>query len=229
MANSYAAHWILVALLFWGLVVNAKHPLTYLPRASEDIETTYHFPGHDDHKFPVGEPLTVLCHVQNNGLSAVNITAIMGSLNVAFQFHQYVQNYSYKSFGAMLKPDEELTLQYEFEINKELDTQQEYALAHTVFYQLEKPSKLRHSTTFFNQTVEIYNAAGDFETESVLELIMVLFSTVLVALMVFAACFPDHPYVNSLTLAVHGSGLASSFMNAASPSKSPTRGDKKQD
>lgn len=207
----------------------ARHPLTSLPSGSDNIETTFHFPNHEDHKFPVGVPLTVLCHVQNNGVSPINITAIMGSLNVAFQFHRYVQNYSYKSFGAVLKADEEMTLEYDFKISKELDTEQEYALAHTVFYELEKkPSKVRYSTTFFNQTVEIYNAGSDFETESLIELVLVVFSTAFVAIMVFAACFPDHAVVGSLTLAAHGSGLSKALSLGSEGASSPLKSDTKK-
>ena len=44
-----------------------KHPLTDMPGAADDIETTPYFPTHADHKLPIGEVVTTLCHLTNTG------------------------------------------------------------------------------------------------------------------------------------------------------------------
>jgi hypothetical protein len=183
------------------LAGGAVHPLTNMPDALENIETNYYFPDHEDLKLPIGEPLVVLCHIQNNADVPVNLTAVMGSLNVAYMFSQHVQNYSYKPFGVMIKADEEITLQYEFELHSQLDPSQEYTLAHTVFYETAagegKSSKRRFSTTFFNQSVEIYSSESDYGAGTLLELLGALVSTFCVALAVVAVCLPDNKHVKT--------------------------------
>ena len=124
-----------------------RHPLTDMPGPSEDVETSFYFPGHADQKFPIGETVTVLCHFSNDGSNPINVTAIMGSLNSPFDFRHHVQNYTYKPFGIVVKGGEEMTLQYQFALHPELDPV-EYSLAHTVFYETDTEA---FSTTFFNQ------------------------------------------------------------------------------
>lgn len=57
-----------------------QHPLTNIPSSYEDVKTSTYYPDHPDHKLPVGEPITVLCHFMNDGESAINVTAIMVSM-----------------------------------------------------------------------------------------------------------------------------------------------------
>jgi hypothetical protein len=123
------------------------HPLTDMPGPMEDVETSAYFPNHPDQKFPIGETITVLCHLSNDGSASLNVTAIMGSLNFVFDFRHHIQNYTYKPFGFVVKPGEEVTLQYQFHIHPDLEPV-EYTLAHTVFYESERES---YSNTFFNQ------------------------------------------------------------------------------
>jgi len=201
-------HWLCLFLL----LVSAsplKHPLTDLPDPLEAVDTTFHFPGHEDLKFPTGEPLTVLCHIQNNAEKAINVTAVMGSLNIAFMFQQHVQNFSYKPFGVVIKADEEITLQYEFEVRKDLDVSQEYALAHSVFYESE--GKQRFANTFFNQTIELYSPESDFETAAVFDLIKIVFTTVVIVLLCLGACFPDNKQVINARSAIQKTTFFKSF------------------
>lgn len=123
------------------------HPLTNMPGSSEDVDTSFFYPGHKDQKFPIGETVTVLCHFSNDGDSPFNVTAIMGSLNFLYDFRHHIQNYTYKPFGIVVKGGEEVTLQYQFQVHPELEPV-EYFLSHTVFYESERES---FSSTFFNQ------------------------------------------------------------------------------
>ena len=125
-----------------------KHPLTDMPVESEDIETSHYFPEHPDHKFPIGETVTALCHFSNDGSSYYNVSAIMGSLNSPFEFRHHYQNYSYKPIGTVVKAGEEISFKYGFQLHSELEPI-EYQLAITVFYDSESGDS--YSTTFFNQ------------------------------------------------------------------------------
>ena len=124
-----------------------KHPLTDMPGSADDVETAPFFPNHPDHKLPIGEVVTTLCHFTNTGSSYYNISAIMGSLNAPFDFHHHFQNYSYKPIGMVVKGGEEISLKYSFQLHPELEPV-DYQLAITVFYESESES---FSTTFFNQ------------------------------------------------------------------------------
>jgi hypothetical protein len=124
-----------------------KHPLTDMPPGAEDVETSYYFPEHTNNKFPLGETVTALCHFSNEGSSYYNVTAIMGSLNSPFDFRVHFQNYSFKTFGTVVKPGEEITFQYSFQVHPDLQAA-DYQLALTVFYDSDRQS---FSSTFYNQ------------------------------------------------------------------------------
>lgn len=137
------------------------HPLTNIPSPSYQIYTSYYFPNLDEidssHsqsrrnqesiKLPIGKSVTILCHLTNHGKNAFNVTAVMGSLNHVYDFRHFIQNYTYQPYGTVLKPTEELTVQYTFEIHPELEAT-EYTLAHTVFYENDRDG---FASTFFNQ------------------------------------------------------------------------------
>ena len=95
------------------------------------VETTFHFPQYPSgKKFPIGVPVTVLCHLKNDGKLPVNITSIMGSLNADKRFYDYLQNFTAAPFSTVVKPAEEITLSYKFVLNKDLEPEK-YQLAHT--------------------------------------------------------------------------------------------------
>ncbi len=128
-----------------------KHPLTDMPSQSEDISTSFYFPSHGDLKLPIGEVVTTLCHFGNKGASYYNISAIMGSLNSPYDFRHHFQNYSYKPIGMVVKSDEEITMQYSFQLHPDLEPV-DYQLSITVFYESETEA---FSTTFFNQVTSL--------------------------------------------------------------------------
>lgn len=163
------------------------HPLTNMPNSAVDIRTSYFFPKHTDQKFPIGETVTVLCHLINEGQTSYNITAVMGSLNSPFDFNFHIQNYTYKPFGIVVKAGEEYTFDYQFQLHQSLEPV-EYAVAHTIFYEDDSES---FSSTFFNQTVELYYPNNEYDFETVGQLSFSLFATVFVALMLYHGCNPE--------------------------------------
>jgi hypothetical protein len=164
------------------------HPLTNMPLPSEDVETSYYLPEHEDKKFPIGQVVTALCHFSNTGSTPVNITAIMGSLNSPFNFDFYIQNYSYKLIGMAVNPGEEISLDYQFQLHPNLEPS-EYVVAHTVFYENERRQPF--STTFFNETVELYYDSNDFGFDSMLQLFGGIAFTVVTIIVAFYACTLD--------------------------------------
>ena len=81
-----------------------KHPLTRMASSAAGVDTSFFFPDHSDKKIPMGEVVTVLCHFENNAKSPLNITSMMGSLNDNVNFAIYVQNYTQKTLGVIVKP-----------------------------------------------------------------------------------------------------------------------------
>lgn len=92
------------------------HPLTNMPGPADDIETSYFFPKYSNGKFPIGEVVTILCHLSNNDNVPYNISAIMGSLNSPYDFSYHIQNYTYKPLGVVVRPGDEITFQYQFQV-----------------------------------------------------------------------------------------------------------------
>ena len=66
---------------------------------------------------PIGQTVTVLCHFVNHGDFPYNVTAIMGSLNSPMDFSYHIQNYSYKPVGVVVRSQEEVTLEYQFQVS----------------------------------------------------------------------------------------------------------------
>jgi len=181
---------LLVTINFMILLLTSSivsHPLTNMPMSAEDADITSFFPTNTDHKFPIGGLITSLCHFSNEGLSNYNITAIMGSLNAPYDFKHHFQNYSYKSFNYIVKSGEEISLQYLFQLHAELEPI-EYQLAITVFYQVDK---LTYSTTYFNQTVELYFPTSEYDFETISLVVWSFVCTVIIALITIYSCFPD--------------------------------------
>lgn len=120
---------------------------TGFPEGNEGIETSSYFPDHPDQKLPLGEAVSVLCHFFNDGNSPVNITSILGSLNSPFDLRFYVQNFTAKPFGIVVKEGEEITLEYQFMVHPSLEPI-DYSMSHTVFYETDSQV---FSTTFYNK------------------------------------------------------------------------------
>ena len=167
-----------------------------MPMEHPEVLTSYyypHLPKSNGRKFPVGEPVTVLCHFANEGDYPLNITAIMGSLNKYDDFHFYVQNFTFKEIGAVVESKEEITLAYTIDLDERINLVPRYKLSNTVFYEeLTKGfgNGARFSSTFQNSTVELYTNAPDLDVETALQLLFAFVFTSLVTYMTYLACNP---------------------------------------
>jgi hypothetical protein len=135
---------------------------------------------------PIGQTVTVLCHFSNQGDFPYNVTAIMGSLNSPADFSYHIQNYSYKPVGVVVRPQEEVTVEYQFQLHPDLQPMQ-YALAHTVFYE---DDSISYSSTFFNQTVDLYFREEDMDLETVVQLLFSAIFTVGIVFALVVICVP---------------------------------------
>ena len=139
----------------------------------------------------MNDVVTVLCHFSNEGESTLNVTAAMGSLNMAHDFNFYVQNFTFKPVGLVVPPNEEMTLTYEFIMDPRLDTTQDYTLAHSVFYENVAKPEDWYTSTFYNSTVELYTTEAEVDLETIVMIIGALIGTVFTIGLAFYACFPD--------------------------------------
>ena len=183
---------LFVLLLIPTQAQEMQHPLTNMPPASEDASVSFYYPDHDGHgsKLPVNDVVTVLCHFSNEGDAALNVSAAMGSLNLAQDFNVFVQNFSFKPFGLVVPPNEEITLAYEFIMDPRLDTSQDYSMAHSIFYgRVDNPEDW-YTSTFFNSTVELYSTEPEVDAETIGLILLALLSSAFTLTVCFYACFP---------------------------------------
>ena len=183
---------LIVLVLALNQAQEMQHPLTNMPPASEDVSVSFYYPTHDGHgsKLPVNDIVTVLCHFSNEGDIAMNVSAAMGSLNLAQDFNVYVQNFSFKPFGLVVKPNEEITLAYEFIMDPRLDTSQDYSLAHSIFYSSVGNAEDWYTSTFFNSTVELYSTEPEVDAETIGMILIALLSSAFTLTVCFYSCFP---------------------------------------
>jgi hypothetical protein len=82
--------------------------------ASDDVDTAVLFPDHPDLNLILGEPATVLASFSNLGLKTFNVTSVQAHLHSPFDFSYYIQNFSGRAVGDIVRPSSEMTLQYAF-------------------------------------------------------------------------------------------------------------------
>ncbi|KAK9823798.1 hypothetical protein WJX72_005579 [[Myrmecia] bisecta] len=140
-----------------------RHPLTDPPPPAPGVDTEVWFPKHlqNQLQFTVGEPVDVVVGFHNGGDERLNITGIMGSLNLAEQPAYFVQNFSGQGYAAALNKGEEASLHYTFTPAANLP-QREFIVALTVFYQSQASA---HSTLFFNKTIDVIERPSWVDTE----------------------------------------------------------------
>jgi len=115
--------------------------------------------------------------MQNMGEVAMNVTGIMGSLNMPEAFQIYYVNFTYKHFGDLVEPGQEVTFAYPFKLRPEdLAMVNQYAderetrvqMAMSVFY--EDADGMDYSSTYFNETVTFVPTASALDVTFLLTL-----------------------------------------------------------
>jgi len=154
------------------------HPLTDMPSESDEITVRYQFIDNEkESDFPLNQVIKVLIGVINTSPEDYNVTFAMGSVNHPVDLAFYIQNFTQMNFSMTLQPNTEYTFQYDFFPNPQnLDVDSKYQLALSVFYENELEF---FADTFFNQTVNFYEKAGDFDFQTVaLYLVLAFFGAI---------------------------------------------------
>jgi translocon-associated protein subunit alpha len=138
-----------------------QHPLTNMPRSADGVTTVDWFPYHSNKQFPAGEDIDVIVGFHNSEKEALNVTAIMGSINAKEQFSTYYQNLTFQRYFTLVNPNEEGSFQYTFRPDPNMPPR-EFQVALTVFYQSAKEG---FSSTFFNSTIDITEPKKWFDSQ----------------------------------------------------------------
>eukprot|EP00899_Mesostigma_viride_P012794 jgi/Mesvir1/21515/Mv03958-RA.1 len=147
------------------LAIAEPHPLENLPPPSEDIQTIAVFPNNPEKTLPSGKVTEVLVGVYNGGSTTMNLTRIMGSLNMGWDFSYYVQNFTEVDYSVVLEPGAQASLSYPVQPHAKLPPRM-FQLALTVCYkEIEEEGVYTMSTTFFNSTVEVTEAPSLVDVE----------------------------------------------------------------
>jgi len=143
--------------------------------------------------------LMLFCLVQIKLLQQENFKSIILVVVAEKDFNFFVQNYTFKTIGVVLQPGDEATFEYQFQFHPDLQPV-DYTLAHTIFYD---DNRVGYSTTFFNQTVELYYSSGDFSISTLGPLLWGLISTVAIVILTIYLCFPDSKVVTKMEKIIH--------------------------
>ncbi|KAL6745623.1 translocon-associated protein alpha subunit [Haematococcus lacustris] len=166
---------------------DVPHVLTNLPPSGE-VTTGFFFPTYPNKKFPAGKLVDIAIGMHNDGTETYNISLITGSLNSPTDFSLHVQNFTQMGYGHILEPGQEVSLEYKFMPDHRLEPR-DFTVALTAFY---SDSKGRwHSTTFFNQTINIVEVKKMVDWE-------LLFLIALFVAAIAAAAYSAYSYVVSL-------------------------------
>jgi translocon-associated protein subunit alpha len=140
------------------------HPLTDMPEASPDIDSVVVIPKWNAGEMPIGEAVSAVVGLVNNGEEAVQVAFIMGSINSPFDFNFHVQNFSLLPINVTLDAGEERTFEYKFMPHPSLDPI-ELRVALTIFY--EELGQHSFSTTFYNESVTFIEVGPLIDMKSI--------------------------------------------------------------
>lgn len=148
----------------------ADHILTNMPSAHPDVRIGFVLPKNDASRLPAGEEVEILVGIANDSDDYLNITNIAGSVNSPVEYRMHIQNFSvaylsYEQEPLVIEPHTEITVAYHFKPDAMLDPR-DYQIGLTVFYADAgaEETVTRFSTTFFNNTVEIFEAEYELDT-----------------------------------------------------------------
>jgi hypothetical protein len=150
--------------------------LMYLPPPSSEVATVAKTTGTDGDDFPLDSQITMLSGLLNEGEKPINVTGIMGSLNMPEAFQFYYVNFTYKHFGHVVEQGQEMTFAYPFKlqpedlmmINQRSDeSPTTVQMAMTLFYD---DGEAEYSTTFFNKTVRFVPGPATMDWAFLLQL-----------------------------------------------------------
>jgi len=135
-----------------------------LLKPSPDVITSVYFPDFIEKRIPVGEKVTMLVLFHNKGKGAFNITAIKAHLHSPFDYSYYIQNFTSREVGAVVQAGEEVSVEYVFMPDKNLEPLEFHLSAYLDYNDTEAH---RFRTTFQNGTIELVERASTFDAKLV--------------------------------------------------------------
>jgi len=167
-----------------------SYTLETLP-GSDDITTTVYFPPLSSapgatppplsatgiRQFIVGDEVSMLIGIANTGSRQYNLTYISGALHSPFDHTYYIQNFTVQMINAVIDPNTEMSIEYRFKTDANLEPQLEFQLQTYFLYNTTDDREI-YRTTFFNSTVELVDRNSDFNTRTLFSSVLLLSSLV---------------------------------------------------
>jgi len=152
-------------------LIEEDEPAAHELKPSPDVATVSLFPDYTDKKFFVGTEIVALIGLTNSGESTFNVSSVQAFLHSPFDYTYYIQNFTARHFpaGAVLKPHEQLTLEYTFKPDKSLEAL-EFWLSGYVTYNstaAEGVESVEFRSFFTNSTIELVEKPADLNVKRV--------------------------------------------------------------
>uniref|UniRef100_A0A1D1ZLQ2 Translocon-associated protein subunit alpha n=1 Tax=Anthurium amnicola TaxID=1678845 RepID=A0A1D1ZLQ2_9ARAE len=127
------------------------------------VDTICVFPKNAAHLVRAGEETELLVGVNNGGEASLKVVAIRATLHFPFDHQMLIQNLSVQEFANATVPPAQATFPYIFAVSMYLQPGS-FDLVGTIFYEIEQHP---FQSTFYNGTIEVVEAGGFFNVESV--------------------------------------------------------------
>eukprot|EP00898_Chlorokybus_atmophyticus_P003365 jgi/Chlat1/4029/Chrsp26S03991 len=141
-----------------------RYPLEYeLPPAKEGIDTVAIFPNNPNKYAPAGSPVEMVVGVHNGGDESVLLHIIAAALKHPMDQRVMIQNFTVRNYSVEVGPGEQTSLSYNFAVDANLQPRV-FPLQATLFYTGEDGTP--YTSTFFNNTIEVIEPEGLFDTQT---------------------------------------------------------------
>ncbi|KAK6946389.1 Translocon-associated protein (TRAP), alpha subunit [Dillenia turbinata] len=128
------------------------------------IDTVSIFPKNPTRLITAGEESELLVGLKNDGESSVNVIAIKASVHLPFDHRLLVQNLTAQAFSnATVPASAQATFPYIFAVSKYMQAGS-FDLVGTIIYEIDQTP---YQSTFYNGTIEVVEAGGFLNVESV--------------------------------------------------------------
>jgi len=147
-----------------------------------DVETIVFFPDYKEKKFIIGEPITVLVGFSNKGDKTFDVSVLGAQLHSPYDLKYFIQNFTRKYVTVRSDPHSQVTLEYKFTPDKNLEPIDIW-LSASVDYNATEDHFYR--TTFLNGTVELIEKSSDVNLQRFFTVVLLLTVVGLVSYVAF--------------------------------------------
>lgn len=137
-----------------------------------DAVTTAFIYSDDSLEIVAGKPVTVLLSLSNAGDTTFNITYVGAYLHSPFDLSYYIQNFTVKSIGAELVGSSQLSVEYTFTPDKQLEPL-EFWLSGFIDYN-DTEDGTYHRSIFTNGTIELVDVRDAFDLKGLTTYLIII-------------------------------------------------------